>query len=338
MGAFEEREYGVYGFRIGDKQSYFRSSMLKDKVEIITDGYGKLLSVTNRDLLLRLKTPSDIGDIQILEIGENAFSGCENLVNLDISEPVEEIGKSAFEGCLGLRGLSLPDSLYFIGKAAFRNCPRLESVKLPSSLEELGAESFSNCISLRHVSFPNREIKLGPMCFSSCISLESISIHNTKEIPNGAFMGSGIKSIELPATVERIGAGVFSRCECLKSIYFNGSLERFKEIDFEAYWNRGLKKDVELFVRERGKWINVFESREQGTVSRVDKAISTLSLEGVELTKSNVARAFREKSRRFHPDIIAPYGLDKEFSIFASEKFRELKDAYEILLEVAKMG
>ena len=44
----------------------------------------------------------------------------------------------------------------------------------------------------------------------------------------------------------------------------------FKEIDFEAYWNRGLKKDVELFVRERGKWINVFESREQGTVSRVD--------------------------------------------------------------------
>lgn len=337
MGAYEEREYGVAGFRVGERRSYIKNSVFKDKIEVITDGYGKLISLTNRELLLRLKTPSDIEEIAIVEIGDNAFADSSNLVTLDISEPVEEIGEGAFRNCTSLRSLTLPMSLCEIKTSAFENCSKLESVELPRRLEALGSKAFEKCTSLRSVVFPYLEIKLGTMCFASCTSLESIRIPNTKEIPDGAFMGSSIKVVEIPRMVERIGSSAFSRCNELKAIYYDGTLSEFRAIDFGIYWNRGIPDSTQLYVRDsRGRWYNAFEEQEDTRGKELRLALDALGLDAKGLTREKITRAFREKSRRFHPDIIAPYNLDEEFSIFASEKFRELKAAHDLLIKYYK--
>lgn len=44
-----------------------------------------------------------------------------------------------------------------------------------------------------------------------------------------------------------------------------------------------------------------------------------------------IKRAYRKLSREFHPDAIASKGLPEEFTTFASEKFREIQEAYEII-------
>ena len=337
MGAYEEREYGVAGFRVGERRTTIKNSIFKDKIEVITDGYGKLVSLTNRELLLRLKTPSDIDEIAIVEVGDGAFKDASNLVTLDISEPIEEIGAEAFMNCTSLRSLSLPKTLYEIKKGAFANCIKLESVELPRNIEVIGSNAFEKCSSLRSISFPYREIKLGIMCFSGCTSLEGIRIHNTKEIPDGAFMGSSVKIIEIPGKVKRIGSSAFSRCSSLKAIYFDGPLTEFRSIEFGVYWNRGIPEDAQLYVRDsKGRWYNVFEEKEDEREKEIRKSLEILGLNSNNLTRDKIIKAFREKSRRFHPDVIAPYKLDEEFSVFASEKFRELKNACDLLIKIYK--
>lgn len=335
MGSYEEREYGVFSFRIGERRHSVRSSIFKDKIEVITDGNGSLTSLTNRDLLLRFRNPSDIDDIAIIEIGKQAFMDSVNLVTLDITSPIELIGEEAFKGCTSLRSVSLPNTLQELEKGAFENCTMLESIDLPESVDTIGSKAFDNCRRLRSISFSHKDLNLGTMCFAST-GLESVRIPFTREIPDGAFMGSELKVIELPSTVRRIGASAFSRCRNLSAIYFDGTLDKLRKVEFGIYWNKGIPEDAALYVRDsKGRWYNAFGSKDLNQSKR-SRAMEVLGLGENDLSRDRITRAFREKSRRFHPDVIAPYNLDPEFSLFASEKFRELKDAFDYLISTIK--
>ena len=59
--------------------------------------------------------------------------------------------------------------------------------------------------------------------------------------------------------------------------------------------------------------------------------LDALELLGVEPTaaRRDIERAFREKSRRCHPDKVAH--LDPEFQALAERKFKRLKSAYDLL-------
>ena len=45
----------------------------------------------------------------ITEIGESAFSGCENL-NIQIPDNITEIGSYAFFGCKALESITIPEN------------------------------------------------------------------------------------------------------------------------------------------------------------------------------------------------------------------------------------
>lgn len=47
------------------------------------------------------------------------------------------------------------------------------------------------------------------------------------------------------------------------------------------------------------------------------------------VTDSEVKKAYRKLSIEYHPDTIASKGLPEEFSNFATQKFREIQQAYE---------
>ena len=60
-------------------------------------------------------------DYTVVGIGDNAFYGCNQLVDVDVPETVISIGASAFSKCTSLSSISLPDGLVSIGAKAFSN-------------------------------------------------------------------------------------------------------------------------------------------------------------------------------------------------------------------------
>ncbi|MGI6433128.1 MAG: TerB family tellurite resistance protein [Sphaerochaetaceae bacterium] len=60
------------------------------------------------------------------------------------------------------------------------------------------------------------------------------------------------------------------------------------------------------------------------------KAYATLGIT-TGATAEEIKKAYRKKSQEFHPDTIASKGLPEEFTLFATEKFQEIQQAYETL-------
>lgn len=107
-----------------------------------------------------------------------AFSGCQNLTSIKVSEnnpvyhssgnciietatktlvvgcqssiipddgSVTSIGEGAFQDTDNLRNLNLPNTITSVGRAAFRGCENLTIVVLPSSLTFIETSAFANC-------------------------------------------------------------------------------------------------------------------------------------------------------------------------------------------------
>jgi hypothetical protein len=66
----------------------------------------------------------------VITIGDYAFSGCENLVTIDIPDSVTTIGYSAFSFCKNLVTINIPDNFFSIGDFAFSDCENLKAVRL----------------------------------------------------------------------------------------------------------------------------------------------------------------------------------------------------------------
>lgn len=62
------------------------------------------------------------------------------------------------------------------------------------------------------------------------------------------------------------------------------------------------------------------------------KSLATLGCTA-DSTRSEVKKAYRELSLKYHPDRIASKDLPEEFSKFAQDKFVEIKDAYDLVIE-----
>lgn len=83
-------------------------------------------------------------DSPMLRISSAAFMNCgitEAVIN------VKEIGESAFEGCEDLRTVQLGEHLTGISAKAFSDCDRLMACQLPDALRWIGVGAFSDSIT-----------------------------------------------------------------------------------------------------------------------------------------------------------------------------------------------
>ena len=65
----------------------------------------------------------------LLEIGEEAFAGCENLLGAALPETLTRLAPGAFSGCPQLRYVTLPESVV-IEEDPFPGCVRLASLPM----------------------------------------------------------------------------------------------------------------------------------------------------------------------------------------------------------------
>ncbi|MBD5182895.1 MAG: leucine-rich repeat domain-containing protein [Bacteroidales bacterium] len=119
-----------------------------------------------------------------------AFQNC-NITSIVIPETIEVIPVGAFQGCVNLEHVQLPAGLKTIECAAFADCHALKEIELPAGLTNLGSASFN----YGYKSY----------VFGGCKSLERVNIpEGITVLGEGAFMDSGIKELELPASIEAI--------------------------------------------------------------------------------------------------------------------------------------
>ena len=102
---------------------------------------------------------------------------------------------------------------------AFKGCTGLTGLKLPKVLNRIEARAFSGCTALSNVVMSDSVIVVGERAFENCKALSTLALPDTlKNIADGAFSGSGLTAINIPAHVSNIGSGAFSYCDKMAAI------------------------------------------------------------------------------------------------------------------------
>ena len=149
-------------------------------------------------------------------IGNSAFEQCASLISIDIPANVETIGTAVFWGCSSLTTVTFEkgSQLKTIGGGssyygAFSYCTALTSIEIPASVETIGASAFKGCSKLATVTFEKES------------QLKTIGGGYSEPNYYGAFSYcTALTSIEIPASVETIGASAFKGCSKLATVTF----------------------------------------------------------------------------------------------------------------------
>lgn len=229
-------------------------------------------------------------------VGESAFSDCEALTDVSISEGLLGIGTLGFSGCASLETCELPESVTALGQSAFSRCTALTEFRIPSKVAETRTYLFSGCTALRSVTLPDALRVIGQRSFTGCTALAELSIPDdvstigkyafenctalrtatlpprVDEIDSGVFYGcASLESVRIPESVRNIRQAAFGNCPALKDVFYGGTAAQWKgvsTVDFADqiskyfikvhYGQREAESDVEIeSVSERNGWLYV---------------------------------------------------------------------------------
>lgn len=167
---------------------------------------------------------SDNWENDVLYINNHLIEAKDDITGIyEIKAGTITIGGQAFSDSCNLEGVIIPDSVLTIGNTAFCFCESLKSITIPDSVIEIEAAAFDCCLNLENIKIGKNVKKIGSDAFSSCWKLESIELPDGIEMIDGAFSGSGVKSISLPDSITRLGDYAFASCESLESVIINNS-------------------------------------------------------------------------------------------------------------------
>lgn len=198
-----------------------------------------------------LKTFSGMG---VEVIGTSAFSGCTNLVNVEVrNEKLTRIGENAFKNCKSLELFVIPGPIE-LGEGIFTGCNSLRTINLGHELDEIPDYTFNGCLALETIYGVETLVYIGNSAFQACESLASFEFSPSIEmIADNAFaFCTSLKSLNITATDGVIGSSAFAGCTSLSKI----AIEGIRDIEEEAFSNCTLLKEVYLgestkYIRER---------------------------------------------------------------------------------------
>lgn len=155
-----------------------------------------------------------------------------------IEDGATSIGRAAFSGYKNLKTVKLPSTLKIIESDVFDGCTALSDIKLPKGLTQIGSHAFYKCISLTQLVIPDTVTNLGDMGWGL-----------------STFDGSGLVSVAIPASVNKMAGYCFVNCPNLTSVTINGNN---LEIPYQAFANCKKLTTVKIGSGVTGMWSSAF--------------------------------------------------------------------------------
>lgn len=230
-----EAEQTVNGCVLNDDGTVLESYQGSGGAVTVPDGVTTINSgvFANNTSITSVTLPNSV-----TTLGSRVFSGATNLRNVSLGR-VTSIPASTFQNCMSLTSVSIPSTVTGIGSQAFYGCAALGSVSVPSSVSSISQNAFGECNNLTSiaasnsfyssydgclynaggtrlilvppgkssVSFADSARTIGAGAFSYNRNISSVTIPDTIDaIESGAFSGSAVSSITIPASVTSIAS------------------------------------------------------------------------------------------------------------------------------------
>jgi hypothetical protein len=134
-----------------------------------------------------------------------------------------------------------------------------EEILIPMTVEKIGIRCFFRAGNLAQVKFEPgsrlKQVEIG--AFSQCPLLHHMDFgegSKLHELAPCVFFKSGLRSIRIPSTCEKIGENCFYECVYLTEMYFDGG-SHLKEIGRQAFFKCGFKSiRIPLSVEKLGNF------------------------------------------------------------------------------------
>lgn len=139
------------------------------------------------------------------DIGEEAFSQCRNLSDLNFGTGVINIGSNAFSECNQINDINFNEGIIDIGPYAFSNCELLENITFGDCVINIGDFAFSDCPQIKKVDLAKTNINiLNSSCFNNT-SLHYISFpRSLRVIKDNALMNTQLMTLVIPDYIESV--------------------------------------------------------------------------------------------------------------------------------------
>ena len=159
-------------------------------------------------------------DLQVMNVGLEAFYNCTTLTSVTLPQCVRFIGKNAFKSC-PLNEVTIPASVEHIGDRAFYFCKNLERVRFNGNkVRSVGEATFYNCTSLRSMDIPDNVESIGNWAFSFCEMLDDVRLPSSlTTIGDYAFQNcNSFRTVDIPHNVTTMGKSPFNGCISLEQV------------------------------------------------------------------------------------------------------------------------
>lgn len=173
-------------------------------------------------------------------IGTSAFSGCDSITSVTLSETITLIDYMAFCSCSTLTSIVIPPKVTEIRGGAFMRCTNLKRVTIPASLTSIGMLAFTHCPRLERfevakgnttfssdkgVLFKNDKGKKELIYFPNAKTANYHIPEDVTSIGRNAFDScSNLRSVTIPESVTSIGAYAFNNCTGLTTVKIPNSV------------------------------------------------------------------------------------------------------------------
>jgi hypothetical protein len=161
--------------------------------------------------------PSLFLDKRILVIDIGAFSNCNSLRQLVISEGIIYILMGAFKSCLHLKSITLPKSINLIEDSSFSECVSLKEINFPSNDSYNLLKMGNGVVLTTSKNWDNDSKAVGSIAYGDIVINSGIF-----KISEDAFLGcSGIKSFTFPNSLNKVEENAFLGCSGIENIIIN---------------------------------------------------------------------------------------------------------------------
>lgn len=242
---------------------YVTEAIIPDKIDGVLVKCVGAFAFDNCRNLTNVELPDSLKSIL-----DRAFNCCTSLICIVIPYGVSDLGCSVFNYCISLKSVTIPNSVTSIGSSAFWGCASLTSVVFPDAVMSIEASVFARCTGLKSFYVKSGVTNIDTTAFYGCTNLAEIRVSPENlcyksvegvlfsknaetlvmypsgnsaeqyEVPNNvtrigkkAFSYSGyLRDIIIPTSVISVDSYAFECCDDLKTVYYYGSEEQWKEI------------------------------------------------------------------------------------------------------------